>query len=102
MQRADEAATSSGTAFRDSMRKITELQSAEIERLRGIITDFSAQRPRKPVFLAGRTDDNGRARGVVALTDDGTVWEASILDATRTRWHRIADLPQPTDAMGAE
>lgn len=99
---ADEAATSSGTAFRDSMRKITELQSAEIERLRAIITDFTAERPRKPVSVSPRIDADGRARGVVALADDATIWEASVLDATRTRWHRVADLPQPTDEMGAE
>jgi hypothetical protein len=100
---ADEAATTSGTSFRDSMRRITELQSAEIERLRAIITDFTAERPRKPVSLAPHVDGNGRARGVVALADDATMWSASdLLAPGRVKWERIADLPQPTDAMGAE
>ena len=100
---ADQAAETSGVAFRDAMRKITELQSAEIERLRAIIADFSAEHPRKPVSIATRTDANGRARGCVALASDGTMWVSDdLLDAPRARWERVADLPQPADIMGAE
>ena len=82
------------------MRKIVELQSSEIERLRAIVQDFSKDRPRRIVSLTSRTDNNGRARGVIAVASDGTIWTGEHIDSARAAWHRVEDLPQPAAELG--
>lgn len=96
---ADAAANSTGASFRDSMRKITELQSAEIERLRAIISDISKDRPRKPISVANRIDDNGRSRGAVAVCNDGTIWHTDG-EGRHASWAQFPAIPQAADQLG--
>lgn len=97
---ADAAASQTGANFRESMRKITDLQSAEIERLRAIVADVTAERPRKLISITGvqvQGDGEPRPRArIVGLANDGSLWTGN---AWGRDWERCADLPQATDEL---
>ncbi|MEE3502749.1 hypothetical protein [Acidiphilium acidophilum] len=97
---ADAAANSTGASFRESMRKISELQSGEIERLRAIVADVTAERPRKLISITGvqvQGDGEPRPRArIVGLANDGSLWTGN---AWGRDWERCADLPQATDEL---
>lgn len=99
---ADAAASQTGANFRESMRKITDLQSAEIERLRAIVQDATAERPRRLISITGvqvqvEGETRPRAR-IVGLANDGSLWTGN---AWGRDWDRCADLPQATDELNA-
>ena len=100
MAAADAAATQNGASFRQSMQAIVDLQSAEIERLRAIVADVTANRPRRLIGIAaiqvqGEGETRPRAR-IVGLANDGTLWTGS---AWGRDWERCDDLPQATDEL---
>lgn len=101
---ADAAANATGQTFRDSMRKVSEIQAAEIDRLRAVIAEYSKARPRVPVALAPfRRDIAGSQTGqpndhILAICNDGTLWQyaASYKDST---WTPFPEIPQISDEL---
>jgi hypothetical protein len=100
MADADAAASQTGASFRAAMQRIVETQSREIERLRAIVADLTAERPRRLISIAavqiqGEGETRPRAR-IVGLANDGTLWTGT---AWGRDWERGADLPQATDEI---
>lgn len=105
---SDKAAHASEQGFgvlTKSLRGLLDLQSAEIERLRGIIERAENLPERRPVALSSssyETRDSSAGRtDVTCLATDGSAW--ILANATRPGysdgWQRLPDLPQAVDEM---
>ncbi|MGC9271843.1 hypothetical protein [Acidiphilium sp.] len=95
---AERAATEGGKSFRDAMTAACDSQAEEIDRLRAIIRDMSAERPRRLISITALTINGsaGARSELIGVAGDGTIWNGG---QRGDSWRRIADLPQGADEL---
>lgn len=86
-----------GSSFRAALVALTERQEAEIKRLRELVRQISAERPRKLIAITSvrrRWQSGDTTEKLFGLDNEGCAW--SFIDGA---WEREASLPQAADEM---
>lgn len=108
-ERAGQAAEQGFSALTKTLQEAISLQTAEIERLRGIIADGTQIPDRHPIMasISSAAEGNRTRRDAIAMAQDHSLW--ALLDIPthpdsfkhHAGWLRLPALPQASDELNA-
>lgn len=98
---SDRAAKIKGeAAWQSELAELARAQAEEIDRLNLALQDAAAVPPRRPLLATGSIGvrPNGGSTTLVTVIDDhGAIWTINDPDFAHASWHRLPDLPAPSD-----